>query len=93
MDVLSKGRLMLGVGRGWQVPEFETFQGDQTKSRAMFLESVEIIRRAGTEDSFSFDGEFSRRGVLAVQGRFDLPEAGPEAAPADLLDGGNARVI
>ncbi|MCH7643003.1 MAG: LLM class flavin-dependent oxidoreductase [Chloroflexi bacterium] len=58
VDVLSKGRLMLGVGRGWQVPEFETFQVDQTKSRAMFLESVEIIRRAWTEDSFSFDGEF-----------------------------------
>ena len=58
VDVLSKGRLMLGVGRGWQVPEFQTFQVDQTKSRAMFLESVAIIRRAWTEDSFSFDGEF-----------------------------------
>ena len=58
VDVLSNGRLMLGVGRGWQVPEFQTFQVDQTASRAMFLESVDIIRRAWTKESFSHDGEF-----------------------------------
>lgn len=58
VDVLSNGRLLLGVGRGWQVPEFETFQVDQTASREMFLESVEIIKRAWTEDNFSHQGKF-----------------------------------
>ena len=58
VDVLSNGRFSLGVGRGWQVPEFEAFQIDQTKSKAMFMESLEIIKRAWTEDVFSHDGEF-----------------------------------
>ena len=58
IDVLSDGRFMLGVGRGWQVPEFQAFQVDQTASRSMFMESVEIIKKAWTEDKFSHDGEF-----------------------------------
>lgn len=58
VDVLSGGRLLLGVGRGWQVPEFQIFQVPQSDSRAMFLESVDIIRRAWTEDGFSHDGKF-----------------------------------
>ena len=58
IDVLSNGRLMLGVGRGWQVPECETFQIDQRESRERFAESMEIIKRAWTEDTFSHEGKF-----------------------------------
>lgn len=58
VDVLSNGRLLFGVGRGWQVPEFQIFQVPQSASRAMFLESVEVIKRAWTEDGFSHEGEF-----------------------------------
>lgn len=60
VDVLSNGRLLLGVGRGWQVPEFQAFQIDQTKSRAMFVEALEVIMRAWTEDGFSHNGQFWR---------------------------------
>ena len=58
LDVLSAGRLLLGAGRGWQVPEFQAFQVPQSDSRAMFLESLEIVRQAWTQDRFSYDGEF-----------------------------------
>ena len=58
IDVLSNGRFMLGVGRGWQVPEFEAFQVDQTASKAMFAEGMEIIHKAWTEETFSHHGEF-----------------------------------
>lgn len=57
IDELSSGRFSLGVGRGWQVPEFEAFQIDQTASRGMFAEAMEIIQKAWTEEKFSFDGE------------------------------------
>jgi alkanesulfonate monooxygenase SsuD/methylene tetrahydromethanopterin reductase-like flavin-dependent oxidoreductase (luciferase family) len=57
-DVLSDGRLMLGVGRGWQVPEFEVFQIDQTASKDMFAEGMEILQKAWTEETFSYDGKF-----------------------------------
>ena len=49
---------MLGVGRVWQVPEFETFQIDQTQSREMFAEAIEVIHRAWTEDTFSHEEKF-----------------------------------
>ncbi|MCC7369349.1 MAG: LLM class flavin-dependent oxidoreductase [Chloroflexi bacterium] len=58
LDVLSDGRLMIGAGRGWQVPEFQTFQIDQTNSREMFAESVDIIKKAWTKDNFSHEGKY-----------------------------------
>lgn len=58
LDVLSEGRLLLGVGRGWQAPEFQALQVPQSASRSMFLESLAIMERAWTEERFSYDGEF-----------------------------------
>ena len=58
VDVFSKGRFKFGIGRGWQVPEFEAFGIDQTGSKRMFAEALEIIERAWTEEEFSHEGEF-----------------------------------
>lgn len=60
VDILSNGRLLLGVGRGWQVPEFQAFQVPQSASRAMFLEGLEVIKDAWTKNNFSHEGEFWR---------------------------------
>ena len=58
VDALSGGRLLLGIGRGYQVPEFDVLDVPQHASRAMFLESLEIIKKAFTEDNFSYEGNF-----------------------------------
>jgi alkanesulfonate monooxygenase SsuD/methylene tetrahydromethanopterin reductase-like flavin-dependent oxidoreductase (luciferase family) len=58
VDALSGGRLLLGIGRGYQVPEFDVFGIPQEASRAMFMESLDIIKMAFTEDNFSYDGTF-----------------------------------
>jgi alkanesulfonate monooxygenase SsuD/methylene tetrahydromethanopterin reductase-like flavin-dependent oxidoreductase (luciferase family) len=58
VDALSGGRLLLGVGRGYQVPEFDVFDVAQDASRAMFMESLDIIKLAFTEEGFSYDGKF-----------------------------------
>ena len=58
VDALSNGQLVLGVGRVWQVPEFETFQINQTQSREMYTEAIEVIHRAWTEDTFSHEEKF-----------------------------------
>lgn len=60
VDVLSNGRLLMGVGRGYQNPEFDTLGVPQADSRAMFDESLDIIVKAWTEDSFSHQGRFWR---------------------------------
>ena len=58
VDALSGGRLLLGLGRGYQVPEFDVLDLPQDESRAMFTESLDIIKMAFTEDNFSYDGQF-----------------------------------
>jgi alkanesulfonate monooxygenase SsuD/methylene tetrahydromethanopterin reductase-like flavin-dependent oxidoreductase (luciferase family) len=58
VDALSQGRLLLGLGRGYQPPEFEGFGLDQSVSREMFQEGFEIIRRALSGEKFAHAGRF-----------------------------------
>lgn len=58
VDVLSGGRLLLGLGRGYQPPEFHGFGVPQENSRDMFLESSEILTRALSGEKFTYDGKF-----------------------------------
>ena len=58
VDALSGGRLLLGLGRGYQPPEFRGFGVPQETSRAMFLESFEIIKRALSGEKFTYKGNF-----------------------------------
>jgi len=67
IDLLSNGRVDLGVGRGYQPHEFQGYGVDQTLSRDMFHESVEIIEKAWTEDRFSYDGTFYQVHDLSVR--------------------------
>ncbi|HXH11777.1 MAG TPA: LLM class flavin-dependent oxidoreductase, partial [Alphaproteobacteria bacterium] len=58
VDVLSEGRLLLGLGRGYQPPEFHGFGVPQHASRDMFLEGFEILRHALSGEKFAYDGKF-----------------------------------
>lgn len=58
VDALSNGRLLLGLGRGYQPPEFAGFGLEQSTSRAMFDEGFEIVRRALSGERFAHEGEF-----------------------------------
>ena len=56
LDCLSNGRLIAGVARG-APREYNIFNIPMSESRSRFEEAYEVIRRAWTEDSFSFDGQ------------------------------------
>ena len=62
-DILTNGRVIFGVGRGYHSREVDTFGvpstlSDNEANREMFEEQVEIIMKAFNEDSFSFEGKF-----------------------------------
>ena len=60
-DILTGGRLILGVGRGYHTREVETFGAplrDSDANRELFEEQVEIVLRALNEPSFSFHGKY-----------------------------------
>ncbi|MCH7605601.1 MAG: LLM class flavin-dependent oxidoreductase [Chloroflexi bacterium] len=59
-DVLTGGRLIFGVGRGYHSREVETFGSpviDNDANKELFEEQMEIIFKAFNEDSFSHKGK------------------------------------
>jgi len=58
LDVMSNGRVDLGVGRGYQAQEYRAFDMDMDESRARFEECLEIMKGLWTTDNFSYHGKF-----------------------------------
>jgi alkanesulfonate monooxygenase SsuD/methylene tetrahydromethanopterin reductase-like flavin-dependent oxidoreductase (luciferase family) len=59
-DILSGGRVIFGVGRGYHTREVESFGSpllDQSANRELFEEQVDIIFKAFNEESFSHKGK------------------------------------
>ena len=57
LDQLSKGRLMLGVGRGISPIELRYYGLDPEKTPAMYAEALEILLRGMTQSELTFHGE------------------------------------
>src|SRR5262249_26385409 len=58
LDILSGGRLNFGAGGGIIYKHFEGFRVSMQESRARYEEALEIIERAWTQESFSYEGQF-----------------------------------
>jgi alkanesulfonate monooxygenase SsuD/methylene tetrahydromethanopterin reductase-like flavin-dependent oxidoreductase (luciferase family) len=59
LDLLSKGRLDLGIGKGYRHSEFKGFQVAPEDAEARFEEAVEVMLRAWTtRERFSHKGRF-----------------------------------
>ncbi|WP_432838343.1 LLM class flavin-dependent oxidoreductase [Dactylosporangium sp. CA-092794] len=56
-DILSNGRVALGVGRGNTTLALHAFEVSPTENKAQLIEGIEVIRRALANDVFSFVGE------------------------------------
>src|SRR5262249_18196500 len=68
-DILTRGRVVFGVGRGYHTREVETFGNpmlDAEANRELFEEQAEIILKAFREESFSHEGK-----------RYTIPPAVP----------------
>jgi alkanesulfonate monooxygenase SsuD/methylene tetrahydromethanopterin reductase-like flavin-dependent oxidoreductase (luciferase family) len=57
LDLLSHGRIQLGCGRSNQAHTIEAFEVPVEKTREQFVESLEIIIDALSNETFSHDGE------------------------------------
>jgi alkanesulfonate monooxygenase SsuD/methylene tetrahydromethanopterin reductase-like flavin-dependent oxidoreductase (luciferase family) len=66
-DILTGGRVIFGIGRGYHTREVETFGApliDQAANRELFEEQVDVIFKAFNERSFAHHGK-----------HYDLPPA------------------
>ncbi len=58
LDVLSEGRVTLGVGIGWLREEFDALGVPWERRGPRTEEYMEVMRRVWAEDDVTFDGEF-----------------------------------
>ncbi len=60
VDLLSGGRLRLGVGIGWNTVEYDALGQDFTTRGAREEEQIQLLRRLFTDPVVDFEGRFDR---------------------------------
>jgi alkanesulfonate monooxygenase SsuD/methylene tetrahydromethanopterin reductase-like flavin-dependent oxidoreductase (luciferase family) len=77
LDEISGGRLILGIGAGWNKPEFDAFGIPFDQRVARLEEALQILRpllRSGTVD---FEGEFYSARNCGISPRSPRPDGPP----------------
>jgi len=90
IDLLSDGRLDIGLGAGWMISDYEEagMPYDSPKVRIdRFIEGVAVIRGAMAEGSFSFSGDH-----YTITNYNGQPKP-MQARPPLLIGGGGKRVL
>jgi len=65
-DLLSGGRLRLGIGVGWNHVEYESLDMDWKTRGARQAEQVEVLRLLWSEDLVSFSGRFHNLNEVSI---------------------------
>jgi probable F420-dependent oxidoreductase len=73
VDLLSGGRLRLGVGIGWNPVEYEALDVEFRRRGARLEEQVELLRRLWSEPVVDFTGRFHRVDRAALVPRPSRP--------------------
>jgi probable F420-dependent oxidoreductase len=60
VDVLTGGRLRLGVGLGWNALEYEALGKDFSDRSRRIEEQIALLRRLWTEESVTFEGRYEQ---------------------------------
>ena len=88
VDLLSGGRLILGIGNGWRGEEFRMFDAARAERGARTEETIEVLRRAWTGRRFSFEGRTLRYDRVKV-----TPSPVRPGGPPILLGGYDRKAV
>jgi alkanesulfonate monooxygenase SsuD/methylene tetrahydromethanopterin reductase-like flavin-dependent oxidoreductase (luciferase family) len=58
IDHISRGRLIFGAGRSGFARTYLQYGVPYAESRERFAETLEVVRRAWTQETFSFEGQY-----------------------------------
>ena len=95
VDQISHGRLIYGIGRSGVVRTYQDYGLDYGESRERFAETLDILKKAWTEERFSHEGKYYRFQNVAVTPKpyqkpwpeLRMAAATPETFPRDRPDG------
>jgi len=88
LDLLSEGRLILGVGSGWSADEFTSVNQDIAYRDDQTDEFLKVIKLLWTADEPCFEGRFYR-----VPKSIFLPKPLQKAGPPIWIGGNSERAI
>ena len=88
LDVLSGGRVLLGVGAGWNIEEMEDHGVDPARRFGRMREGVEAMRALWTQDEASYEGDH-----IAFPPTWSWPKPLQPGGPPVLLGGNGKRVL
>ena len=88
LDVLSGGRVILGVGAGYLEAEFNALGVDFTERNELCDESITAMKRAWTEDGMRMEGRH-----FSVMGHTMLPRPVQSPHPPIWVGGNSKRAI
>jgi alkanesulfonate monooxygenase SsuD/methylene tetrahydromethanopterin reductase-like flavin-dependent oxidoreductase (luciferase family) len=88
LDLVSGGRTIFGFGRGAASIEYAGFRVPMEEARERFVESLMIIRKGLTQESFSYEGKYYKvpeiqirpRAISHPENRFYASSVSPESA-------------
>jgi alkanesulfonate monooxygenase SsuD/methylene tetrahydromethanopterin reductase-like flavin-dependent oxidoreductase (luciferase family) len=80
LDNLLRGRrFVVGFGRGASAKEFDPLGVSMEESRELFIESLDVVRLAVSEERFRYDGKHYQISETSLRPR-------PRSRPEDLLE-------
>jgi len=84
LDILSGGRVRLGVGVGWQAAEYESLETDFSNRGLRMDEAIDLLRTCWGEAHIEFEGDFYHADAIAME-----PKS-PQAERLPIWIGGNS---
>jgi F420-dependent oxidoreductase-like protein len=90
IDVMSGGRLVLGLGAGWYEREYQAYGYPYPPARArlgLLDEALQVIPRLWSEETVDFDGRF-----VHLDGAYCEPQPVRSPRPPILVGGGGEQV-
>jgi F420-dependent oxidoreductase-like protein len=90
IDVMSHGRLILGIGAGWYQHEYEAYgyeYPDTPERLRMLREALQVIKAMWTQPHAGFDGRYYR-----LRGAINEPKPVQKPHPPIWIGGGGEKV-
>jgi F420-dependent oxidoreductase-like protein len=90
IDVMSQGRLIVGIGAGWYQNEYEAYgypYGDTPERLRMLGEALQVLKAMWTQERAEFEGRYYH-----LRGAINEPKPVQKPHPPLWIGGGGERV-